>query len=228
MNQSKIWDYYQGEGVENFNNAIPRLEYLFNMAIKNISNNAPTILNIGYGNGWIEKKCAEHGWNIFSLDPGHNESNKNTNEITYVKGVIEDMPFSDNQFDLVFCSEVLEHLNDAELKSGISEIKRALKDNGILIGTVPYKEILSENIAVCPKCGVKFHRWGHHQEFDENKLRYIFETNNLGVIKLKSKAFQDYSEFTIKNFIKYMVRVPLGMISSTLIYSNLLFMVNKK
>ena len=227
MNQSKIWDYYQGEGVDNFNDAIPRLNYLFNKANKIISNDASTILNIGYGNGWVEKKCAQHNWKVFSLDPCHDQSKENTDEIMYVPGIIEKMPFPDNKFDIIFCSEVLEHLNDDELMCGMSEIKRTLKEDGVLIGTVPYKENLAENIVVCPKCGDKFHRWGHHQEFDENKLHNIFEMNDLSVIELKSKAFRDYSQFTIKNFIKYMVRIPLGMIAPTLIYSNLFFISKK-
>jgi len=160
MNQSKIWDYYQGEGVDNFNDAIPRLKYLFNRANRVISNNSPVILNIGYGNGWIEKKCAKNNWDVFSLDPSHDPININDNGINYVSGTIENSPFLDNQFDFIFCSEILEHLNNEQLMDGICEIKRILKEDGILIGTVPYKENLLENIVVCPECGVKFHRWG--------------------------------------------------------------------
>lgn len=47
----------------------------------------------------------------------------------------EKLPFKDKSFDLVLCSEVLEHIRD--INSIISEINRILQENGYLIVTVP-------------------------------------------------------------------------------------------
>jgi len=227
MNQAKIWDYYQSEGVDNFNDAIPRLKYLFYRANKIAGNNIPTILNVGYGNGWIEKECVKHNWNVFSLDPSHKPDIKN-NTINFVSGTLENSPFFDEQFDIVFCSEVLEHLDNDQLVDGVAEIKRILKKGGVLIGTVPFKENLTDNMVVCPGCAVKFHRWGHHQEFDKRKLGERFEINELTIIDLKSKVFRDYTKNTPSNIIKYIIRLALNFFGSTSIYSNLFFMVTKK
>lgn len=56
-------------------------------------------------------------------------------EFKYVHGDIYKTPFEDNKFDLVVCSEVLEHLKKPEV--AIKEIKRISKKY-ILI-TVPYE-----------------------------------------------------------------------------------------
>lgn len=48
---------------------------------------------------------------------------------------IEDMPFKTGQFEVVFCSQVLEHVPHPWLAFG--EIHRVLKKNGVAIITVP-------------------------------------------------------------------------------------------
>ncbi len=46
------------------------------------------------------------------------------------------IPFDDDQFDLVLCTEVLEHAVDAEKL--FAEMKRVLKPNAVLFLTVPF------------------------------------------------------------------------------------------
>ena len=45
------------------------------------------------------------------------------------------LPYANEYFDLVWCSEVLEHLKEPEYS--VSEMKRVLKKNGMLILTTP-------------------------------------------------------------------------------------------
>lgn len=52
-----------------------------------------------------------------------------------VLGDIEDMPFEDERFDGVVCTEVLEHVPDPH--TALKEIWRVLKPGGVMIGTVP-------------------------------------------------------------------------------------------
>lgn len=51
--------------------------------------------------------------------------------------------------------------------------------------TVPYKENLEESIVVCPKCNAKFHRWGHMQVFDEEKMDIILRRKGFEIVKIK-------------------------------------------
>ena len=86
-------------------------------------------------------------------------------------GRIEAMPFADDEFDCVVASEVFEHLTDSQRARGLAEIRRVLKPGGYLLGTVPYREVLENNFAICPKCQQVFHRWGHTTSFDLAKVR---------------------------------------------------------
>lgn len=48
---------------------------------------------------------------------------------------IYELPYPDNSFDAVICSEVLEHLSDDA--AALKEIRRVLKKNGVLLVSVP-------------------------------------------------------------------------------------------
>ncbi len=55
--------------------------------------------------------------------------------IVDVKADILDLPFKDNNFDVVFCNHVLEHIDDDA--KAMSELHRVLKPNGMGIFQVP-------------------------------------------------------------------------------------------
>lgn len=54
-----------------------------------------------------------------------------------VKADIQDLPFEDNKFDVIFCNHVLEHVNDD--KKALSELFRVMKPNGWGIFQVPIR-----------------------------------------------------------------------------------------
>jgi ubiquinone/menaquinone biosynthesis C-methylase UbiE len=53
----------------------------------------------------------------------------------FLVGDLEDLPFKNNSFDTIICSEVIEHLLEPE--RAIREFERVLKSKGILVVTVP-------------------------------------------------------------------------------------------
>jgi len=57
-----------------------------------------------------------------------------------VQGDIEAMPFGDETFSTVVCTEVLEHVPYPA--TALSEIGRVLKPGGLLIGSVPCRSVL--------------------------------------------------------------------------------------
>ena len=57
--------------------------------------------------------------------------------IADVKADIQNLPFPDNSFDVIFCNHVLEHINDD--KKAISELYRVMKPNGWGIFQVPIR-----------------------------------------------------------------------------------------
>lgn len=59
--------------------------------------------------------------------------------VLYVKGVSEDLPFPDNQFDAVVSVNALDHVKD--FKVAISEIHRVLKPGGKIYLNLNYRDI---------------------------------------------------------------------------------------
>jgi len=85
-------------------------------------------------------------------------------------GKVTNIPFDDETFDAVICTEVLEHLQ--EPSSGLKEIRRVLKKNGILYITVPMSWCLHYE----PTDYYRFTKYG---------LTYLLENNSFEVIKLE-------------------------------------------
>ena len=62
--------------------------------------------------------------------------NINDQRVKLISKSIYQIPYQDNYFDCVICSEVLEHLDDDQ--KAIEEINRITKKNGLLLITVPH------------------------------------------------------------------------------------------
>ncbi len=62
--------------------------------------------------------------------------------VFFQQGDAEHLAFADNAFDIVVCSEVLEHL--IEPQQALTEMRRVLKNNGTLILTTPCALSLSD------------------------------------------------------------------------------------
>ncbi len=87
-------------------------------------------------------------------------------EVCYA--LVEDMPFKEDFFDVVVCTDVLEHVLNLDL--AITKILSVLKKGGVLLVRVPYREDLS--LYVDPACPYKYI---HVRNFDEHSLRLLFE-----------------------------------------------------
>ncbi len=69
MSQDKIWDYFQVEAVESFDEALPRLKSLIKPAMKLTQGGYVRVLDIEVGNGWLERRCMKQGFETHALDP---------------------------------------------------------------------------------------------------------------------------------------------------------------
>ncbi len=226
MKQDKIWDHFQSEGTEIFLQSIPRLNYIFRQAAT-ISKKPLTVLNIGVGDAWLERKCIQEGWTIHSLDPSEKTIEKLLAEgINGKVGYIEDIPYEDNSFDVVFCSEVLEHLSNHQIDLGLKEIHRILKPGGKLIGTVPFNENLEVSKVVCPDCGKIFHRWGHQQSFNLQNFPVIFP-NSMKIIELKVIYVVNWNFLNWKGLILAAIKKTLLQLGIHGGNENLFFIVEK-
>jgi len=90
-----------------------------------------------------------------------------------VQGDATCLAFPDNAFDIVLCTEVLEHIPPPSLFMASQEIIRVTKYYAVI--GVPYKQDIRLNRTICLSCKKRNPAWGHVNSFDENKLRHLFE-----------------------------------------------------
>ena len=107
-------------------------------------------------------------------------SNKTT---TFLSGSAYALPFDDNTFDLVVCSEVLEHLH--EYKDAIIEVNRVLKPNGKFLASVPAE--FPEKICWALSTEYQNQPGGHLRIFKKNNL--INEISDRGFDFIQSERF---------------------------------------
>lgn len=83
------------------------------------------ILEIGPGNKFVTNNLKELNLKITTLD---------VNDLYHpdVIASVLDMPFKDNEFDLILCAEVLEHLPLENFTEALKEIKRVTSNQVIL------------------------------------------------------------------------------------------------
>jgi SAM-dependent methyltransferase len=206
VDQEKIWDYFQTDGVASFAGNANRLNFIAGK----IKSEEDAVLNIGVGNGFLEAILQKSGKNVFALDPSLAaiealKKNLGLSDAAVRFGYSQEMPFADNSFDVVIMSEVIEHLDSEILSKTLLEVRRVLRPGGRLIGTVPADENLKENECVCPKCAHVFHRWGHVQEFNVKRLQNIL-SNNFSHCQITRHFFGDWKLVNWKGKLGYFIK----------------------
>jgi len=138
-----------------------------------------TMLDLGCGEGrhifgvmekFPDLKCIGLDPHIESLDKAFEglkflESISNT-KTSFLSGSAYSLPFCDDSFDLVVCSEVLEHLHD--YKDAIKEINRVLKPGGQFLASVPAE--FPEKICWLLSEAYQNQPGGHLRIFKKNEL----------------------------------------------------------
>ncbi|MBU2564056.1 class I SAM-dependent methyltransferase [Patescibacteria group bacterium] len=164
------------------------------------------ILDLGSGRGDFLLECHKEGIDVIGLEP-NSEYIKLAEEKLYnynfktkiIKGSGENIPFNDNYFDFINCTEVLEHVNEPSIV--LKECYRVLNEGGSLFITVHNRFGLMES-----HYGILFLNWmprflgrlyirfrkkerNTNKHFDKQKINemhyYIYsnfkkEANNIG------------------------------------------------
>jgi ubiquinone/menaquinone biosynthesis C-methylase UbiE len=101
------------------------------------------VLEVGCGTGTLTlaaKQQAGLSGKVFGIDiiPGMIELSQRkaaqaNEDVTFQLGSIDDIPFSEDQFDVVMCSFMIFHMSEMVRQKGIAEIYRVLKPLGRLL-----------------------------------------------------------------------------------------------
>jgi len=140
-------------------------------AISTTGTNPIKILDVGVGLGRLLdriSKTKNQSIDLYGVDislPYLEIARSNGLNVAMAK--IEDMPYIKNYFDIITCTDVLEHVYDLNLC--ISEILNCLKHGGVLIVRVPNREDLSAYL----KSDYPYY-FAHLRGFDEYSLELLF------------------------------------------------------
>jgi ubiquinone/menaquinone biosynthesis C-methylase UbiE len=101
------------------------------------------VLEVGCGTGTLTlaaKRQAGPSGKVFGIDiiPGMIELSQRkaaqaNEDVTFQLGSIDDIPFSENRFDVVMCSFMIFHMSEMVRRKGIADIYRVLKPQGRLL-----------------------------------------------------------------------------------------------
>ena len=82
-------------------------------------------------------------------------------KLSFVQGDFRSLPFGDNSFDVVVSYETIEHISGQDL--ALTEIKRVLRDDGLLIMSTPDRRVYSDER--------DYHNPEHVKEFYREEFR---------------------------------------------------------
>lgn len=90
-----------------------------------------------------------------------------------VVGSVDNLPFPEGEFDLVICSDILEHLRPKSLHDAVREIRRITRKYILVVS--PWDEPVEGRLTACGKCGTRFHVNWHIHSFRLNDLVALFD-----------------------------------------------------
>lgn len=110
-------------------------------------------LDVGCGGGLLAEEFARLGCDVTGIDPSagsietaRRHASASGLRIEYAVAAGEHIPFADHSFDIVYCCDVLEHVND--LGQVIGEIARVLKPTGVFLFDTINRTIFSKLSAI--------------------------------------------------------------------------------
>lgn len=135
--------------------------------LKDIARDA-AILEVGCGDGSFTRNLAEHSSRVTAVDISASQIERNARahpEIKFLQhDVAQPFPFANAAFDVIWCSEVLEHLFDPVF--AVREMQRVLAPGGRLLVTVPYHGVFKDVL-------IALFRWDEHFSPTNPHIRFF-------------------------------------------------------
>jgi len=157
-----------------------------NVFIKEFKNRSvKKILDVGCGSGQNAKSLKNAGFEISGIDISENaikEAKKNYPEIEFSIAGLEKLPSSNEVFDAIYCTEVIEHIYDTE--TAVKKLGRVLKKGGYLFLSTPYHGFLKNLILTLFYFEKHFNPIGSHIRFFTPKsLNKLLKQNGFEIGK---------------------------------------------
>ncbi|HIA36852.1 MAG TPA: class I SAM-dependent methyltransferase [Flavobacteriales bacterium] len=155
-----------------------RNKIILSLLKKQVSQRPLKILNVGVATGHTSELLSSLG-DVVSVEPDEECCNFLTSELKLevVNASGTDLPFENNQFDLVCAFDVIEHIDDDT--SAVKELKRVCKSEGLVFVTVPAFMFL----------------WSIHDEVNQHFRRYNLKELTALFINEGNIIFRSYFNF---------------------------------
>ena len=128
-----------------------------------------SIIDIGCGNGLITNVLGKN-YDVTAVD--RSEKALSFVKTKKIKASSDNIPVEDASFDMVFSSELLEHLEDETFEKTIKEFKRLTKK--YLFITVPNDENPDKLSIKCPSCQFIYNSPSHLRSFKPQDFNELF------------------------------------------------------
>lgn len=146
------------------------------------------LLDFGCGSGFFAKAMAENGWIASAIDVSDSSKQyfaKSKNP-KFFSGTLKEAGFSKKTFDLIVAWHVFEHLKQPEKE--LKELGKILKDDGILMISVPNIDSVSFNLFKANWFHFDIPR--HLIHYSPNSLKKLLEENGFVVEKANHLSFE--------------------------------------
>jgi 2-polyprenyl-3-methyl-5-hydroxy-6-metoxy-1,4-benzoquinol methylase len=146
------------------------------------------VLDYGTGIGLLIPHLLKHNFEVTGTDFSHDsietvnkrfKNESNFNGAYYIDDIIN----INKKYDVIFCIEMIEHINDHYLDITFKNLKHLLSDGGVVVITTPNDEKLEDNMIFCVNCDSTFHRWQHLKSWSTSSLEKVI--TNYGFKKEK-------------------------------------------
>ena len=147
------------------------------------------ILDAGCGDSELLIEIGSKKHTLFGLDISAKRLTKyskknlreNGTQAFLAGGALESIPYKDESFDIVICSEVLEHLVD--YAKAVKEVRRVLKQGGLFVLAVPNDEKVKYDF--CIHCHRLTPVAGHFHSFNKERLSTILKGNYFKTLRVR-------------------------------------------
>ncbi|MEK7137941.1 MAG: class I SAM-dependent methyltransferase [Patescibacteria group bacterium] len=173
-------------------------EKMISLSMVPQNGNKKRALDIGCRDGYWSERLKEFGYKVVSIDiePKYPEAIKHDIE----KG----FPFADDSFDLIWCTDVIEHLYKPRFL--ISEIDRTLARGGTSIITTPNSYFWFYYV-------VKLWGWTPKKLQNPDHKQFF----HMKDIKKIATGYEMYGYFPYINFFFFKIKRMVGLLSPTFI-----------
>ncbi len=126
-----------------------RLEHMHRYIVARELVKGKRVLDIASGEGYGSYILSQKAMSVVGVDIGkdaveHASNTYHNENLEYLEGSCTEIPLPDHSIDVIISFETIEHIGSEEQHAFMSEIKRVLKPNGVLLLSSPDKHEYSD------------------------------------------------------------------------------------